>query len=701
MLRPAASATPRSPPDDLVGFLAAPLVLLLAPAGFGKTTLLEAWQEVDERPFAWVRCGPAHRDRRAFRAAVASTGGGEEPSVLVLDDLHRLARARHRDVADLIRSLPDGSQVAIATRARPALPLARMRAERRVTEVGPGDLALSASATAAALAELVPELTRAQRLSLAHRIGGWPAGIQLAAVALADAEDLEAAAATFDGDDRAVTEYVREEALAGLGREDVEFLARCSLLDQLSGDSCNAVLRRTGSSRVLRRLARDRALLVPLDRREHAYRLASPLLGAALRSELHHEHPEIETRLRVRTIRWYAEHGDLDRAVEQAIAGGAAQAAGELIWTSFLELSGRGRTAKVRAWLDALGGRRVAADATLALAAAHCALTDGDAGEAERWAQAAAVAAGRNKALRNKYAADLLLLDAALGARGALAMGTSAAQAAELYGAESPWRCAASLYRGIADVLTGQPLRAAAPLEEAARRGSVASPLVQVGALAQLGLIALFDGQPVRALDHLAHAAEQVDRCRLEGTPTATLADAVAAVARSRTGQAQEASAAAQRTERALAAVTDPPPWCAAEAWLALADARLHLDELAAAQRALRGAEQSLARTPDASALTGWRDDLLEAADAARGRRLEGDDALTKAELRTLQYLPSHLSFREIGAALCLSPNTVKTQSRAVYRKLGVSSRSAAVERARGSGLLPPDPADRRPAGGA
>jgi len=672
-------------------------VLLLAPAGYGKTTLLKAWQGIDERPFAWMRCGPEHRDRRAFRAAVAEADSGAKPSVLVLDDVHALARARQRDIADLIRSLPTGSQVAIATRARPNLPLARMRAEGSVAELGPAELALSASETAAALAALVPGLTRAQHRSLARRIDGWPTGIRLAGLALAGADDPDAAAAAFDGDDRAVVEYVREEVLAGLTRTDVELLVQCSLLDELSGEACDAVLGRTGSSRALRRLARDRALLIPLDRRDRAYRLA-PLLGAALRSELHHEHPKTETRLRVRTIRWYLERGDLDRAIAHAIAAGAGQAAGELIWTSFLELSGRGRAAKVRAWLGALGERRVAADAPLALAAAHCALIQGDGSEAERWAHAAAASADRNKAMRAKYGAHVHLLDAALGAGGAIRMGTSAAEAAELLRPGDPWQCAASLYRGVAEALVGERRRAAPLLDAAARHGSVASPLVQIGALAQLGLIALLDVRPESALDPLAHASEQVKRCGLEGTASATLADAASALARCESGQAREASALAQRAERALAAAAGPPSWYAAQAWLALADARLRLDELGAAQRSLRRAEESLARLPDAAALAHWREALLEAADAARGRRLECDDALTKAELRTLRYLPSHLSFREIGDVLCLSPNTLKTQSRAVYRKLGVSSRSAAVERARDSGLLP-DSAENGPAG--
>lgn len=721
MLHRDTSAPPRLT-SFLTGSPAAPLVLLHAPAGYGKTTCLASWQVVDHRPFAWLRCGPAHRDRAAFLRAVAgalaevrpddrrlraavrrrarqpaalqsaildSLGSVPPPFVLVLDDLHALARPRHRDVRDLIEAIPAGSQVAVATRVRPTLPLARMRAERSIVELGAAELALSATESEAALAELAPRLTQAQRQALAPRIGGWPAGVQLAGLALDSREDLGAAVVAFGGDDRALADYVREEILADLSRDDVELMMQSSLLEEFSGAACDAVLRRSGSARSLRRLARDRSLLVPLDRRDEAFRLVPPL-EEMLRSELHLEHPKLETRLRTRAIRWFDERGERDRAMHHAIAGHAVHTAGELMWDAFPEMSGRGEISKVAAWLDALGERQVAASVPLALTAAHCNLVRGKGARAVGWARVAAAGIGRNRAMRTKHRADLLLLEAALGVDGALGMGTKASRAAELYAPDDPWQCAAYLYRGIAALLGGQPERATPLLQEAARRGSIASPLIQASALAQLGMIEVSHGDPAHARDLLAHAHEQIERCGLNGTASAIVAYAVEALARSEEGETQRAFASAQRSQQALDATDELPAWYSAEVALVLARAWLRLEEPGRASAALDVADAALARVPDAATLLQWRDSARRAAAARRGRRLEGDDALTKAELRTLQFLPSHLSFREIGEALCLSPNTVKTQSRAVYRKLGVSSRSAAVERARDAGLLAP-----------
>ena len=121
---------------------------------------------------------------------------------------------------------------------------------------------------------------------------------------------------------------------------------------------------------------------------------------------------------------------------------------------------------------------------------------------------------------------------------------------------------------------------------------------------------------------------------------------------------------------------------------LAGARATLRLNGLTAAREMLAMAAGPLGRTPDADVLAGWLDQTRAEVDLALDSTAESDWSLTTAELRVLRYLPSHLSFREIAERLFVSPNTVKTHARGIYRKLGVSCRGSAVDRARDAGLI-------------
>jgi LuxR family transcriptional regulator, maltose regulon positive regulatory protein len=163
---------------------------------------------------------------------------------------------------------------------------------------------------------------------------------------------------------------------------------------------------------------------------------------------------------------------------------------------------------------------------------------------------------------------------------------------------------------------------------------------------------------------------------------------AVAALARALRGRVPEARADAAEATATLAAIGGLAPWYEAQARLALARAQLRLSDVAAARELTAEAARCAARMPGATQLAAWVADTTARVDAYAGELLAGPGALTTAELRVLGFLPSHLSFREIGERLHVSANTVKTQAHAVYRKLDASSRSAAVARARAVGLL-------------
>ena len=230
------------------------LALLVAPAGYGKTTTLLEWAQHDERPFAWVALHRADDEAEHLRASVARatdplTGRGRE-FVLVLDDVQVL---RSRGAIDVLTALvedpPAGAQLVLASRCEPPLPLGRLRAHRQVLELTPRDFVMTRGEAAALLELAGAELAPADVDTLVRRTEGWPAGLYLAAVSLRDQPDTAAAIARFGGDDRVVSDYVADSLLSELTAEEVTFLQRTSVLDRLSGPLCDAVLLEVGLGR--------------------------------------------------------------------------------------------------------------------------------------------------------------------------------------------------------------------------------------------------------------------------------------------------------------------------------------------------------------------------------------------------------------------------------------------------------------------
>jgi LuxR family maltose regulon positive regulatory protein len=704
----------------------ADLVLLTAPAGYSKTTCLAEWAAADDRPFAWIAATMRHDDPAVLVAsivealdeiepvdsgvlrALSSPKPGistvvlprlakalherGQPCVLVIDDAHALSAPQAFEVIEtVIDSLPAGSQVALASRSEPPLPLGRMRAGRRMIELTQRDLAMTRAECRELLANLALDLTAGQLDSLFTRTEGWPAALYLAGLTLLDQPDLRSAVASFAGDDRVVVDYLRDEFLSTTSPAQVSFLTRTAVLDELSGPLCDGVLEKSGSAGVLKQLSRSNFLVIPLDRSDERYRYHQ-LFAEMLRSELRRRHPGDEADLHARASRWYEGESDLDRAIEHAITAGEVERAGELIWRVFPEVSGRGRIATIQRWLAELGDDRIASSSMLALATAHCNLAVGEGDRAAQWVRVAEGAANGSAKARKRIRPDVHLLKATCALDGVVQMEKDAARAAELHPPEAPWQTPCFLYRGVSNHLRGHPGRAIPLLEEAVRRGAIISPVIEVLALAQLCLIAIEDDDWETASRLIAQAREQVRRCGLSEYPSVLMVYAGSALVRSRQGQVVPAEEDVADTHRLLSLLRGFPPWYEAQARIVLARTCVRLDDVAGGSAALDEAERFLERTPDAIVLSDWLKEARRSLKAAssEGKRLEW--SLTTAELRTLQYLPSHLSFREIGERIHVSPNTVKTQAQAVYRKLEASSRTEAVEHARRAGLLGDDP---------
>jgi LuxR family maltose regulon positive regulatory protein len=211
---------------------------------------------------------------------------------------------------------------------------------------------------------------------------------------------------------------------------------------------------------------------------------------------------------------------------------------------------------------------------------------------------------------------------------------------------------------------------------------------MEVLCAAELALLAIDEDDREEAAEFASRARAQVERCGLVDYESNALVFAVLALVGALEGRVEVARADARRSLELLDRLVDFAPWYEAETQLALARARLRLDEVEVARALLVGASRSLRRTPDAAVLRERIQEMWATIDSSSDGVASGRLGLTPAELRVLQFLPTHLSFPEIAEHLYVSANTVKTQARAVYRKLDVSSRAEAVERAQRAGLL-------------
>jgi LuxR family transcriptional regulator, maltose regulon positive regulatory protein len=708
----------------------APVVILKAPSGYGKSVLVEQWAEQDQRPFASIILGAQHNDPALLVASILAAldaieavppevsvslanpepsmekvvlprlgralAGRLVPFILLLDDFEQIESPDSlKVVAALASQLAGRSQLVIATRTEPALPTGRLRAHRGLIELGRDDLAMTKSECEELLAALGLNLTEKQLGTIVRRTEGWPAALYLAGLALGEAPDLDRAIARFAGDDRFLVDYIEDEFLVAVSRRQLEFLRRASVLDRLSGSLCDAVLKRGGSATVLRDLSRSNMLLTPLDRRDEWFRF-HPLFREMLRAELRRVEPEKEAELNRRASDWWAADGDWDRAITHAIEAGAVDRAGELLWAGIPEYMTRGRNATLVGWLDHLGEQTVATDAALSLTAAYAHITQGAGGRAEHWAAVAAGLVEGEQVAEKKTAlsAGLALIEAALARDGVGAIADRTSLAAEMLPDESPWMAMCRLIEGVGLHLRGLREAAREKLVDGARRGAVGAPNVQVLCLAQLALLAIEEDDWQLAEMLASQARAQIDRSGLGDYPMMALALAVSAQVRSRTGRVEEAAADLRHGSRLLEQLEDFAPWFEAETWVALARTAARLDDAPAATRMLAEASRVLKLTPDAVVLGEW---IAQAGLAIETVSISAIRDLTPAELRVLQFLPTHLSFPEIASQVFVSPNTVKTQAQGVYRKLGVSSRREAVEQARAAGLLDADGSAQSP----
>jgi LuxR family transcriptional regulator, maltose regulon positive regulatory protein len=685
----------------------APLVTVCAPAGYGKTTLLEQWAARDGRPFAWLTVDEGDNDPRALVASLArafrrlplalprspQTGprqlgaallAARRPVVVVIDDVHLLgSRASLAHVATLAANVPTGSTLALAGRSL-RLGVARARAAGHLFELGSADLALSRREEDLLLGNAGVDPGSVGLSGLRERMEGWAAGTLLAALTL-DRGHPEGGT----GEDRFVADYFELECIAGLEAGDVRFLVRSAVLERMSGALCDHVLGANDSGGRLDALAKAQLFLVPLDREGHWYRYHAAFREYLL-GELRRREPKEITALHRRAAAWCETAGDRAAAARYAHAAGDLDHVARLVTKACSSATSRSLGEAWLEWFDDVELLRRHADVAALGSWRH--LLRGRPAAARRWRDA--LASGEHDAGRGSREPLLALLDAATCERGAEQMRADAQRAVDGVARLGPWRPAAILLRGVAELLLGDHRGAEETLFEAAEAAEAAGATeTRILALAELSVLAAACGDD-HASERLAlEARVLIDERPEDGDSSTALALAAAARVQLR-GDASRARAEVERAGALAPLLTHALPWNAVQTNLELARVHLALAERHAAHVALDRAAAILRRRPRLGRLSADAEALRTELEMLAARRDQGGSGLTTAELRLLPFLATHLSFREIAEQLFVSRNTVKTQAISVYRKLDVSTRSEAIARARGLGLV-----DRAPSG--
>ncbi len=719
--------------EDLVarlGRVNAKLVLVAAPAGFGKTTVVAQWRSspAESRSFAWISLDPADNDpgrlwrhvTNALQRACPGFSGDEilatlrgsnpdfagtllplllnelavlrEPAVLVLDDYHVIRdRGCHSQVASLLLHLPPAVQLVLLTRVDPALPLARMRAAGEMVEFRARELRFGPAQAADLVAAIASiELGQADLADLVDRTEGWPAGLYLAALSLRDHPSPSTFIREFTGDSRYVVDFLAEEVLGRQPAEIRQFLSRTSILGRFCAPLCDAVVGSSGTAQIIDLLERENLFVVPLDDTRQWFRYHH-LFAQVLRSDLARSQPEIVPALHQRASSWHRQAGLASEAIHHAHAAGDVAGIVDLIATHWYAYVNSGQVATVRGWLASLGDGIVSSYPVAAHCAAWAAALSGDRQSLRRWLPILD-AAGHDGPLPDgvrSLQSSAALLRGTFGFEGIGPMREAAAKAVMLEpDPSSPWYALARAGYATALYWSGD-------LEAAAERASEAlsSPssigIIRMLAFAVLALIAVDEG-PLPEAEQLARSAREIVEADsgLSEAPQSALAYAARGAALWRRGRLADAR---RELEHALGLRRRQPgisPWATVEVLFRLAPMLRDAGDEPGASALLAEARQLLASSADGAAAQLARLDRLERALASHPAGAELAVPLTGRETEVLRLLRGSLSLREIGQHLELTENTIKTHTRTIYRKLGVSGRRAAVARSQAIDLL-------------
>lgn len=680
-------------------------VLVSAAAGSGKSTLINGWLEGGDRRVGWLQVDEGDDDPSRFwsglavalRDAVPLLGDAVRASiddgpdalvtslvnevsaidgdvVVVIDDYHLISNPDvHRGVERLITFRPANLVVVISTRIDPPFRLGRLRVRDQIVEFRSADLRFDADEARWLLDADAVGLGRDAVGRLADRTEGWAAGLVLAGLSLRDGGDVDEFVDSFHGDDQLVADYLTDEFLDSVDADDRQRLLDVSVLERLSGSLIDDVCGSADGAAWLDALAASNQLVISLDRTGTWFRFHH-LLRDLLRAELERTSPERFAELHAAAGRWHERAGDYSAAVEHLLAAGRRSDAADVVADNATKLLNVGRIYTVRRYIERLEDL---VDEHEGLAVVHgwVSFVTGRFAEAER-----ALAVARRLDIDGVDAGLIMSLSAMVH----LAKGDVAGGLAAVDGQAPTTEPTHPMVLGAVRVMGGR-FDEARPFLDQAKDMAARRPDFFVAAVTPgFEAIAELESGRQDAARALAEASISVaDEHRIAEAPQLALSHSI--VART-TSDPDGAIASALRSVQL--ARRSPEYVMLVYALASAADVGF--------DHGHRGAHDLLleARSiADRCADPGIAGRYLARVEARHGHAdrvavEELVEELSDRELAVLRYLPSQLSQREIAGELYVSLNTVKTHCRAIYRKLGVNGRHAAVQSARDLDLL-------------
>jgi LuxR family maltose regulon positive regulatory protein len=702
-----------------------PVTLVAAPAGYGKTTAVRAWCAARRSPPAWVTLDSGDNDpvrlwtyaatavERAHEGIgrdalqrLAHAGGSVESAVdalmngiatsgeevlIVLDDMQALDDEECLATIDhAVRRLPPAARLVLLSRVDPGLALARLRGHGDLLELRARELTF----TLAEARELVVErggipLEADEVELLCDRTEGWPAALVFACTWLRSADDAPRAVRDFGGSHGFVVDYLTDEVLASLDDDVRSFLLFVSVLRRFTPELCDGVLGRTDSAAILGRLERSNLFVTRLERGGW-FRVHS-LFAEFAASQLESEQPGASASIHARASAWLRSQSLLVEATEHATAAGDDEVVAQLLVESHLSLIRAGRSRSLLRWVHTLPTQTLVEHPVIAVGAATAALMAGQSTlEQRRFLHLADRARTKHPERVGPYVEAVAGMVRAASVDGDVGKAVAAGRRAVELAADADDVLVAALaalaralyFAGELDEAWASALRAVEH-PDAARR-----PPGHAVARSTLALVAVDKKRLGTARTHAEKARAIVGRL---GTSRSWIgANASAAFGAVLAGEGAHAAA-----ERELAYAEHffrDEVASVHHAWLlgVLARVRSRRGRLDEAEATLRSALDQITELADPGSVRTMVEDVRRELGEAKSRATDGEvlELPSAAELAVLRLLASDLTVRQIGGELYLSSNTIRSHTRALYRKLGVNSRVDAVARAGALGLL-------------
>jgi LuxR family maltose regulon positive regulatory protein len=609
------------------------------------------------------------------------------PFVLMLDDLHELQSKACEDVLSVVvAAIPPGSALVTSSRSeQPHLP--RLRVSGEALEYGASDLALGPAGAQQIFTNAQVRISQKEADAVTEQTEGWPAGLRLAALI---AKQNGGQAKDVSGDDPYVTDYLHRETLMRQPEDTQRFLRRTAVLDQLCVSLCDAVLGYSGAASQLRHLEAASLFVIPLDRRREWYRYHA-LFREFLLGELRRTEPGTIAALHGLAADWHEADGSPASALEHVLQTPDRDRSVRLATTLARSTYIAGRMSTVQRWYRAIGDANIERFPPLAVLRCWEVMLTGDTAQEGRWVAILDRASFDGTSLDGSasFESARAMVRAAMCASGPQQMKADAAFAVAHEPAESEWRALALCLLGEARLLAGQVDEAIGLLTEAwAVAVPMEDPDTVVASDSELAMLAMDRGQWQEAAYRLDRALAVIDEYQMRDYVHCLLTFAEAARLAIHNGDLTQARRQIAQAMRGRQSATYLLPYHAVRLRLQLAKVCCAIAEMVTARQLLHEIDDIQSHRPALGTLSEEVEQLRQSLASSDGAAEAGRFPLTPAELRLLPYLQTHLTAAGIAEKLFVSSHTVKAEVKSIYRKLSVSSRDEAVQKATAIGLL-------------